>query len=223
MICKRPAETRGYAELPGRIQSYRTFTFEGYRDWKYMNFSNLETINDDRVFPGFHTPEHIHTNREIFGYVVNGPCYHTDAFGNKIEIPSGAVQRMCSGKGLKHTEGNPSNHQIRYLQLWIRSDQKNYIPEYNWHQFTLEDKLNKFCDITLKLPIKADAKLLAGIFKKDFVYELNYFRRYYLYMVSGFAKINQVESVQGDGYSFEKESMLYISNSNAEIILFDLP
>lgn len=223
MIRKRPANTRGFAELAGKIQSHRTFTFEGYQDWRYMNYSSLETINDDRVQSGFHTPRHIHTNREIFGYVIEGPCYHTDEYGNQLEIPSGAVQRMCSGRGLIHTEGNASDHPIRYLQLWIRSEQKNYQPEYAWHQFTREDKLNRFCDITAMLPIRANARLLAGIFEQDYRYQLKPNRRYYLYMVLGAASINNYESVEGDGYAIEQETELCITNSKAEIILFDLP
>lgn len=223
MIRKRPAHTRGFAELPGQIQSHRTFTFEGYRDWDYMNYSSLETINDDLVQPGFHTPEHTHVNREIFGYVVTGPCYHTDRSGNRHEIPSGAVQRMSAGRGLIHTEGNASDHAIRYLQLWIRSEQKNYRPEYAWHQFTREDKLNQFCDITARLPIKANARLLAGIFEQDFNYAINPARRYYAYVVLGLGTLNGQAFEEGDGFRIEQESQLEIRNPAAEIILFDLP
>ena len=222
MIRRRPAATRGSAELPGRITSYRTFTFEGYRDWNYMNYSSLEVINDDRVQPGFHTPEHVHVNREIFGYVVDGPCLHTDRRGNRHEVPSGAVQRMCAGRGLVHTEGNASDHSIRYLQLWIRSEQKNYEPEYAWHQFTREDKLNQFCDITAVLPIRADARLLAGIFEQDFNYALDSSRRYYAYVVAGTGQLNGQEFAEGDGFALEQESTLDLARVNCELLLFDL-
>lgn len=223
MISRRPAATRGWAELDGKIQSHRTFTFEGYRDWNYMNYSSLETINDDLVQPGFHTPEHIHVNREIFGYVVAGPCWHTDRQGRQHEVPSGAVQRMCAGSGLVHTEGNASDHPIRYLQLWIRSEQKNYKPEYAWHQFTREDKLNQFCDITAQLPIRANARLLAGIFEQDFEYTINPARRYYAYVVLGTGTLNEQAFEEGDGFRIEQESLLQITEPNTEVILFDLP
>lgn len=222
MIRKRPASTRGFAELPGKITSHRTFTFEGYRNWDYMYYSSLHVINDDRVQPGFHTPEHVHTNREIFGYVVDGPCLHTDEYGNQIEIPSGAVQRMCAGRGLKHTEGNASDHAIRYLQLWILSEEKNYKPEYAWHQFTRKDKLNQFCDITAQLPIRADARLLAGIFEQDFNHALDSTRRYYAYVVTGTGTLNGQAFEEGDGFAIEFETSLRITHPACEVLLFDL-
>ena len=224
MITKRPANTRGVIDKKGSILSYRTFTFQAYRDWNHMNFGLLETINDDHVEPGYHVGRHIHTNREIFGYVVTGPCYHQDDTNGVIEIPSGAVQRMCAGTGMIHSEGNGSEHPIRYLQLWIRSEQKNYTPEYAWHQFTRADKLNRFCDITAVLPIKANARFLAGIFTESFNYALNLNRRYYAYVVRGAGTINGQEFTEGDGFAYTNESAINLTvTAESEVILFDLP
>ena len=123
MLTKRPADTRGNPRLP-TISSFRTFSFDGWFNPNYRNYSNLQTINDDRVEPGWHVPEHEHKNMEIFGYVVQGSCRHTDSFGNSVDIPAGAVQRMSTGTGIKHTEGNAGTEQCRYLQLWIRPNQQ---------------------------------------------------------------------------------------------------
>ena len=188
-----------------------------------MNFSHLQTINDDRVQPGGHVPLHEHKNMEIFGYVVEGVCRHTDSHGNILDIPAGAVQRMSTGSGIKHTEGNSSDTPNRYLQLWVRPNVLDTEPIHEWHQFTREDKLNKFCDITEKLPIKQDARLLSGIFTEDFTFEINNNRRYYLYVVSGELTINNVSVIEGDGLSFISENEILINPSaESEIILFDL-
>ena len=222
MIIHRPAATRGNPRASW-INSYRTFSFPSYYDARYMNFSDLQTINDDRVQPDGHVPIHEHKNMEIFGYVVEGVCRHTDSHGNSIDVPAGAVQRMSTGSGISHTEGNASDKPNRYLQLWIRPNVFNTEPTHSWHQFTREDKLNKFCDITEKLPIKQDAKLLAGIFNQNFLYELNSTRRYYLYVVSGETNINGRDLIEGDGLSFIEESKIEITHkSESEIILFDL-
>lgn len=222
MIEKRPANTRGVIDKKGSILSYRTFHFQEYFNFNYMNFGALETINDDRVEPGYHVGRHIHVNREIFGYVVDGPCYHVDDVNGRIDIPSGAVQRMSAGKGMFHSEGNGYDNPNRYLQLWIRSDEKNYTPEYAWHQFSREDKLNKFCDITAVLPIRADARFLAGIFTEPFNYPLNNTRRYYLYVVKGTGTVSGDEFIEGDGYAFTEETELAITSTDSEILLFDL-
>ena len=160
---------------------------------------------------------------EIFGYVVKGVCRHTDSHGQVLDIPAGAVQRMSSGSGISHTEGNSTDIPNRYLQLWIQPNEFDTEPAHDWHQFTREDKLNNFCDITAKLPIKQDARLLAGIFTQDFNYALNTQRHYYLYVVQGTLTVNDLELIEGDGLAFEQESAITIRQSNkAEVIVFDL-
>ena len=222
MIIHRLANTRGNPRASW-ISSFRTFSFPGYYDEKYMNFGDLETINDDRTQPGGHVPIHEHKNMEIFGYVVEGVCRHTDSHGNVLDIPAGAVQRMSTGSGISHTEGNASDKPNRYLQLWITPNEFDTEPYHNWYQFTREDKLNKFCDITEKLPIKQDARLLAGIFEENYEFTLDNNRRYYLYVVTGTSTINGIDVIEGDGLSFVNENMITIVNpDNSEIILFDL-
>ena len=222
MIIHRPAHTRGNPRADW-INSYRTFSFPSYYDARYIHFSDLQTINDDRVQPGGHVPIHEHKNMEIFGYVVEGKCRHTDSQGKTVDIPAGAVQRMSTGRGISHTEGNASDSPNRYLQLWIRPNVLDTDPIHEWHQFTREDKLNAFCNITEKLPIKQDARLLAGIFTQDFNYQLDSNRNYYLYVISGTSTTNDIPLIEGDGLSFTEESSLKIATtSETEIILFDL-
>lgn len=222
MIVLRSASTRGNPKNDW-VNSYRTFSFPPYIDLNYINFGDLQTINDDRVLPGGHVPIHEHRNMEIFGYVVDGVCRHTDNHGRVLDIPAGAVQRMSTGSGIWHTEGNASETPNRYLQLWIRPNIYDTEPTHDWYQFRREDKLNRFCDITEKLPIKQDAKLLAGIFTNDFNFPLDYKRRYYLYVVLGTVTVNGLELIEGDGLSFVEENSIEILNpSEAEIILFDL-
>ena len=222
MIVKRPASSRGNPRADF-INSYRTFSFPSYYDSRYMNYSDLQTINDDRVHYAWQVPWHEHKNMEIFGYVVEGSSHHVDSLGNDVEVPAGAVQRMSSGKGISHTEGNTADTPNRYLQLWIRPDELDTDPRHDWHQFTREDKLNRFCDITEKLPIKQDARLLAGIFTEDFSYDLDNKRKYYLYVITGTARVNDLDLIEGDGLSFDEEAVLRIADPDeVEIILFDL-
>ena len=222
MITVRPANTRGNPRADF-ITSYRTFTFPSYFDPRYMNYSHLETINDDRVQYAWQVPWHEHKNMEIFGYVVEGSSHHVDSLGNDIEVPAGSVQRMSCGSGISHTEGNTADTPNRYLQLWIQPNVQDTEPRHDWHQFTREDKLNKFCDITEHLPIKQDARLLAGIFTKNHLQVIDASRHYYLYVVSGTATVNNQPVIEGDGLSFENELEIEIfSPEETEIILFDL-
>ena len=222
MITHRPANTRGNPRADF-INSYRTFSFPSYYDSRYMNFSDLETINDDRVQYAWQVPWHEHKNMEIFGYVVEGSSHHVDSLGNDVEVPAGAVQRMSAGRGIEHTEGNTADTPNRYLQLWIRPNEFDTEPKHEWCMFSREEKLNKFCNITEKLPIKQDARLLAGIFTENYDFDLDFSRNYYLYAVSGTVNINELDLIEGDGLSFTEETKITITNPNeSEIILFDL-
>jgi len=222
MITLRPANTRGNPRAPF-INSYRTFSFPAYYDARYMNYSDLQTINDDRVQYAWQVPWHEHRNMEIFGYVVEGSSHHVDSLGNDIEVPAGAVQHMSCGSGISHTEGNTTNTPNRYLQLWIRPNELDTEPDHAWQQFTRADKLNQFCDITEQLPIRQDARLLAGIFTDNFTYQINAARHYYLYVVTGTATINNHAVIEGDGLAFESETVITIVDPiDAEIIVFDL-
>ena len=188
-----------------------------------MNYSDLETINDDSVQYEWQVPWHKHRNMEIFGYVVEGASHHVDSLGNDVEVPAGAVQRMSSGRGIWHTEGNTANLPNRYLQLWIRPNVFDTEPEHNWYLFTREDKLNRFCNVTEKLPIKQDARLLAGIFTQYYTYAIDSERHYYLYVVTGTAVVNHQAVAQGDGLAYKNETAVTITNPvDLEIILFDL-
>lgn len=222
MIIHRPLNTRATVKADW-ITSYRTFSFPPYRDPRYINFSHLQTINDDRVQPGGHVPWHEHKNMEIFGYVVEGQCRHTDSHGKEIDIPAGAVQRMSSGSSIWHTEGNSGETPNRYLQLWIQPSELDTDSCHDWHQFTREDKLNRFCDITEKLPIKQDARLLAGIFTEDYQFAIDTEKKYYLYVVTGSVVVNGINLSEGDGLRYIDEAQIIISEANeSEIILFEL-
>ena len=219
----RPAASRGNPRGEF-INSQRTFSFPGYWDPRYMNWGVLETINDDRVSGIWQVPWHRHESMEIFGYVVEGSCHHRDSLGNDLEIPAGSVQRMSAGTGIEHTEGNSTTEPNRYLQLWIRPDRLGGDARYDVYKFTEEDRLNRFCDITLHLPIRQAARLWAGLFDQSYLWALRPSRSYYVYLVEGTATICDTVMQEGDGLAIEAETLLTIAEPESlHVIVFDLP
>lgn len=224
MILHRPSNTRGHLKNHW-IESRRTFSNNSYCNPKYMNWGDLLVINDDIVQPGNFVPWHEHKNTEILGYIVQGPCYHKDSLGNFGEADTNWVQRMSSGKGIEHTEGNNSDHPIRYLQLWISPSIENTKAEYTKQYFSPEQRKNNFCPIAgPKGPIiiRQDAYVSTGIFTENYEYILSQSRIYYVYAINGNVTINGQEIHPGDGLSIKHESDLIITNANCELLLFDL-
>lgn len=219
MITHRPANTRGFLQQSW-IQTRRTFSNNSYWDPKYMNYSDLEVINDDILEPGGLVPNHEHKNMEILGYIVSGPATHTDSLGNTQDVPAGAVQFMSSGKSIWHTEGNNTDRPIRYLQLWIKPAVENTEP--HWEYQTFDRTPNTLIHIagTNGIKLKQDAEVYAGIFTEPFDYAAN--RKCYVYIVQGTGTLNGIEYGEGDGFAIDQELVTGIPTSTSELIVFDL-
>ena len=226
MITRRPANTRKHMNS-GWIETYRTFSNNSYWDPKYVNYSLLEVINDDRVQPRNCVPIHQHMDMEILGYVIEGECYHNDSLYNILNVKAGGIQRMSAGRGIWHVEGNMGDVPNHYLQIWLRPNKMGVTPNYDMIQFSREQKLNNFLCVasqTGPMIIHSDAIVRAGIFTENHTQSLNSEKKYYLYIINGSVTINGTESIMGDGYSFENEAILEISDANdSEMILFELP
>src|SRR6059036_3613440 len=119
VIVKRPAAARGQTEL-GWLHSRHTFSFGNYFDPDHMAFRSLRVINDDVVEPGAGFGEHPHRDAEIFSYVIEGELEHKDSMGNGRVIKAGDLQYMSVGRGVLHSEFNPSqSNPVHFLQVWL--------------------------------------------------------------------------------------------------------
>lgn len=130
MMIPYPAARRGRSQFDW-LDSYHTFSFAEFHDPERMGVSALRVINDDIVQPGQGFGMHPHRDMEILTYVVSGAIAHKDSLGNSYTVPAGEVQRMTAGRGIIHSEFNPSGSKpLRLLQIWIRPAQANLTPSY---------------------------------------------------------------------------------------------
>jgi hypothetical protein len=121
---------RGKADY-GWLKTNYSFSFANYLNPQKMGFGLLKVLNDDYIAPGKGFGTHSHENMEIVTIPLSGELEHKDSKGNHGIIKKNDIQIMNAGKGIKHSEFNPSKIEItNTLQTWILPDAINVEPRY---------------------------------------------------------------------------------------------
>lgn len=227
----RRAGERGHADH-GWLNSHHTFSFADYYDPAQMGFRSLRVINDDRVASGQGFGTHPHRDMEIFSYVLEGTLEHKDSMGNGRQLKPGQIQLMSAGRGITHSEFNPSRKEpLHFLQIWIQPQERGLTPSYTeWHLKPEHADAAKVLVISPdgrddSATIHQDAdiyriRLKAG---QTVTHKLRPGRGTWLHVAEGALTLNDVPLATGDGASTEEPGTLTLTASQqTEAILFDL-
>ena len=228
----RRSDERGLAEH-GWLRSFHTFSFADYHDPRNMGFGPLRVINEDRVQPGMGFGTHGHRDMEIISYVLDGQLSHKDNMGTGSVIVPGDVQRMSAGRGVLHSEFNPSTTApVHFLQIWIEPAERGIPASYEQARVEPAAKRGKLALLAAPageggaVAIHQDARLYAGMFDgpETATHALIPGRRAYVHVARGNVSVNETPLGPGDAARIEGESAIRIAGGrNAEILLFDLP
>lgn len=165
---KIPSEERGVTQNSW-LNSRHTYSFGQYHNLQRLNFGTLRVFNDDIVAPGKGFSTHAHDNMEIITIVLKGSLEHKDSAGNQGVLKAYDVQRMTAGKGIKHSEINPSKSQeLHFLQIWVYPEARDLEPSYQQKTFSSEELKNRLCPIVVPIEsqdsifIHQDARIYLG-------------------------------------------------------------
>jgi len=231
MITIRRSKERGGGDY-GWLNTRHTFTFNDYWDEKWMGFRSLRVINEDWVAPNSGFPTHPHRDMEIITYVLSGKLEHKDSLGTGSVILPGDGQRMTAGRGIRHSEFNPSaTEKVHLLQIWILPDKQGHEPSYEQKSFPEAEKRGRLRLIASgdgadgSVKINQDAKLFVTLLApgEEVTHPLGGKRHAWLQVAKGEVELNGQKLNQGDGAAVSEEEKLTIKGTkDAEILLFDL-
>jgi redox-sensitive bicupin YhaK (pirin superfamily) len=231
MITLRPAAERGHARH-GWLDSWHSFSFADYHDPRHMGFGPLRVINEDRVQPGQGFGTHGHRDMEILSYVLEGKLEHRDNMGNGSIIVPGDVQRMSAGRGVLHSESNPSATElVHFLQIWIEPSAKGIAPGYEQTHVAPAEKTGRLRLIAAPdgrdgaVTIHQDARLYAALLDGGMAvaHRLAPGRRAYVHVAKGAVAVNGHPLAAGDAAMLTGEAQVALADArDAEVLVFDL-
>ena len=232
MIQLRPSDQRGYADH-GWLRAKHSFSFADYHDPDEMGWGALRVINEDRVAPGTGFGRHGHRDMEIVTYILSGTLEHKDSLGHGGFIRRGEVQRMSAGKGILHSESNPSaDEETHLLQIWIEPAEHGRPASYEQQALPLDELRGRWRLVASpdgadgSTTIGQDARLWATVVApgESIDYSLQGGRLGYVHVIYGQLEINGKNLLAGDGAKIADETDLtFLANEEAELLLFDLP
>lgn len=137
----RRADQRPHTKI-GWLDSHHSFSFGGHYDPSNTHHGLLLVSNDDRVAAGTGFSTHPHQDMEIVTWVLSGRLEHKDSEGNHGELYPGLAQRMSAGRGIWHSEMNPSSTEpVHFIQMWVPPDTERIDPGYE--QLDINTDLDK--------------------------------------------------------------------------------
>lgn len=229
----RAKDERGVTKIDW-LESYHSFSFGDYYDSNHMGFSDLRVINDDIVKPGKGFDTHGHHDMEIITYVISGTLAHKDSLGNGSLIQAGDVQCMTAGKGIRHSEFNPSDTEsVQLLQIWIKPNQLALEPGYIQKTFEREARLGAWQLLVSpdardgSLPVNQDVCVYATILPvgSQLGFDIKPGRSYWIQIGTGVIQVNGRLLEAGDGIALDASDidlLLEGLSRESEVLLFEL-
>jgi len=234
MMTLRRAEDRGHADH-GWLEARHSFSFSEYHDPKWMGYSKLRVINEDRVAPGTGFGAHGHRDMEIITYPLSGTVRHQDSTGGAGLIRHGEIQVMHAGSGIRHSEMNGSaSEPLHLLQIWIEPNAVGVKPGYEQDRLDAAQLGEQFALAVAPVGsadaapfrIHADARLFVAWPKAGttITQALAPGRRHYLHVARGGLQLGERTLKAGDALLIEGESTVqFAAGVDSEVLLFELP
>lgn len=227
------ASERGFADY-GWLKTHYSFSFADYYDPNKTHFGALRVLNDDIIKGGSGFGTHPHRNMEIVTIPLSGSLAHRDSLGNSGVIRAGEAQAMSAGRGIAHSEFNPSpTEDVSLLQIWVFPKVKDIEPRYEQKFFPESERNNRFQIIASPdrasggLWINQDAYFSLGDFDshQTIAFKMNDVARgVYLFTIEGAIEVGAVALKTRDAIGvWETEAIEIKILERAKLLAIEVP
>ena len=230
MFKLRRADARGQADH-GWLRSAHTFSFANFYDPQHMGYRSLRVLNEDWVAPRRGFPPHPHRDMEIITWVISGAVAHEDNMGNREVLRANEVQRMRAGRGVVHSEVNPSaDETLHLLQIWILPQEGGLDPTYDQRPVPVEERRGRWVPLVTpegsegSFDIAQDASLSIRRFLPDESDTITALpgRGTWVHVVTGAFQLDDTLLNPGDAFALEGERRALTCVEEGDLLCFDL-
>jgi redox-sensitive bicupin YhaK (pirin superfamily) len=175
---------------------------------------------------------HGHRDMEIVTYVLSGALEHKDSLGHGEVLRPGELQRMSAGRGIRHSEFNPSaTEPVHLYQIWLLPRETGLAPSYEQKAFPAAERHNQLRLVASPagengaLTIQQDARLYLATLDRGATVtrDLERGRHAWLQVLRGAVTLNGTALTTSDGAAISSEARLAVAaTEDAEVLLFDL-
>jgi redox-sensitive bicupin YhaK (pirin superfamily) len=138
---------------------------------------------------------------------------------------------MSAGTGVVHSEHNFGHEVLRFLQIWIFPDKKDYKPQYGDHRFQWEARVGRWMpvasgdgDNAFPIQIHADMHVFAALVPRgeSLAFEAAQDRQAYLVAIEGAAAVNGLFMEARDAMEITEEKITIEAESTAHLIVLEM-
>jgi redox-sensitive bicupin YhaK (pirin superfamily) len=216
----------------GTFQGRWHFSFNRYRDERYLHFGTLRVLNDDTLSPGAIWPLHPHRNIEVVTYCAQGEFRHADEHGRGGILKKGWVQHTTVGRGMQHSEiNNRQDIPMRFIQMWFFPLTIDLEPSVEQKKVETGERTNKILPLVAEdepgaLPIRSPARVSSCLLQGEWSVQHPARNGWgtYLYVLEGGPVLLNGKPVLplGAAKCASEDRMVLKAKADAELLLVDV-
>lgn len=226
----RPAAERFHSRI-GWLDSWHSFSFGEHYDPEWTGWNGLVVVNDDIIREGSGFGEHGHRDMAIITWVLSGELQHRDSLGNGGVLRAGDTQVMQAGRGIRHSEFNPSTTEPLHLfQSWVLPVANGLPPTYDQRSVPVDERRDRWAVLADRdgskggLVLGADAVVATAVISpgKTLSRTVEAGRAAWVQVCRGSGRIGDQALIAGDGLGLGAGDFTIAADEDLEVLVFDL-